>query len=373
MWVVRKLKKLISIPQVYTTTRNDYKEMKLVQYLRQWNPKLQQDEKWNLYLINPGTPLLCAHMDTRQTELSTNYNKLKWILKIKDWILKTGYCLWADDKCGVAIAMQIYEELWDNISLLFTVQEESGLHWARYFVENHKALLDSCLYCIIPDRMWGSDIIWYMNSYCSLEFQNKIADIVQFEWYKPAHGVCCDADQIRHVLNCVNMSCWYKYHHTDAEEINIDEFYNAYVAIYNILIELDEKMPIYKTPEYNQQKSINTTYRNKYTNHTTKNKNKHRPDSLWFGNFMGGENSDEEQYPDIPDDDYPPAIPLSKADREYEKEYLKKNKVGIKVDKNASTITFDNNAEMLLYSGNWEIISIPKGKYRFFKSTDALW
>lgn len=373
MWVVRKLKKLISIPQVYTNARNDYKEMKLVQYLRQWNPKLQQDEKWNLYLINPGTPLLCAHMDTRQTELSTNYNEMKWILKIKEWILKTWYCLWADDKCGIAIAMQIYEELWDAVSLLFTVQEESGLCGARYFVENHKALLDSCLYCIIPDRMWPSDIIWFMNSYCSLDFQTKIAEIAQYEWYKPAHGVCCDADQIRSVLNCVNMSCWYRYHHTDAEEVNIDDFYNAYVAIYNIVIELDEKMPVYTPPVYDSKKNIDTTYRTKYCNNTYKgSKGKNKGDSLWFWNFMDNRTDEDDEYPDIPKDGYHIQQPLVR-DSDYDNKALNGYKVGVKVNKKESTIEFDSNTEFLIYTGDWDIIEIPKGRYRFFKSTEIVW
>lgn len=364
MWVVRKLKKLISIPQVYTVTRNDYKEMKLVQYLRQWNPKLQQDEKWNLFLINPWTPLLCAHMDTRQNAEATAHNSKPWVLVINEWILKSWKCLWADDKCWVAIAMQIYEELGDEVSLLFTVQEESGLLWARYFVENNRKRLESCLYCVIPDRLWGEDIIGRQNDYCSLDFQSEVYKLTKDAGYKPARGICCDANAIKHVLNCVNMSCWYRYHHTDNEEVDIDEFYNAYVAIYNLVISMQERMPIFAEPV--QQAEVERI-KNKYTNNTTyKNRNKHTQHTLPM------------QYPDDVMRDIP-WLWWDGYDWDYDefgntafnrKELEQQNKYwcDVKVNNKKNLITFESDTEMLLKDSSWEIIEIPKWKYRFFKA-----
>ena len=45
-----------------------FSEREVIAYLKSWNPKLKQDGYGNLYLINPGTPLLNAHMDTVQSK-----------------------------------------------------------------------------------------------------------------------------------------------------------------------------------------------------------------------------------------------------------------------------------------------------------------
>ena len=77
----------------------------------------------------------------------------------------------ADDKCGIAIAMELYEKFGNKVSLLFTVGEETGGIGISGF---DKTLLKQCTYAIIPDRKGGQDIIGSHNDYCTKEFEEHI-------------------------------------------------------------------------------------------------------------------------------------------------------------------------------------------------------
>ena len=68
MSVVKKCFKLLQLRQHF----DNIPEREVVGYLRNWNRKLISDDYGNLYLINPGTPLLCAHMDTVQRQDSVD-------------------------------------------------------------------------------------------------------------------------------------------------------------------------------------------------------------------------------------------------------------------------------------------------------------
>lgn len=256
MWIAKKLKKLMKLPQVEWTIR----EKKVKEYLKSRCPKLTEDEVWNLYLINKNTPLICSHMDTVWSiEAQKLLNKVRivkpWMLlgrKNTEWIQLINNQLdsvmigddniWADDKCWIAIAMGLYEELWDKISLLFTVWEETGWRWISHFTDVYKALLDDIAYAIIPDRKWASDIIWEDNDYCTKQFQDKIYELTKDFWYKPAMWVRSDCDTLSDYINCVNISCGYYNYHTPQEYVNIGEFENAYEAIKNIVINFNEKL-----------------------------------------------------------------------------------------------------------------------------------
>lgn len=158
-------------------------EQPLKNYLLTKIPSLQEDAVGNLYLINSGTPLVCAHLDNvgssaAQQELAN--------VKVTNGILKGTKNIGADDKVGVAIALQLYANYGDKISLLFTVGEETGGIGSASFSTNYRALLESCSYCIIADRRGASDIIGVGNNYCTVEFRDAVKPILSKYGYKTA-------------------------------------------------------------------------------------------------------------------------------------------------------------------------------------------
>jgi hypothetical protein len=189
-------------------------------------------------------------MDTVQREDSVDR---LWTLRLKDWIIKAddAIILW-DDKCWIAIAMELYEKLWNKISLLFTRQEETWCNWAREFCNKHWDLVQQCKYCLVLDRRWAWDIIWYNNSYCSKEFEDELARLTKEFWYKPATGLCSDMNHIAKLINWVNLSVGYYNPHTKQEYIKCDELVNAYETARYIIKYMDWDFPIYKyKPTYN--------------------------------------------------------------------------------------------------------------------------
>ena len=240
MSVVKKCFKLLKLRQHF----DNVPEREVVAYLRNWNMKLKSDGYWNLYLINPGTPLICAHMDTVQQQDSVDR---LWTLRLNHWFIKADDAIiWGDDKCWIAIAMELYEQLWDRISLLFTRQEETGCNWARYFCTNHKDLVEQCTYSLVLDRRWGWDIIWYENAYCSKEFEDEVARLTKEFGYKPTRWFCSDTGCIAKIINWVNLSVGYYNPHTKNEYVNCNELINAYQAALYIVEHLEWDYPIYE-------------------------------------------------------------------------------------------------------------------------------
>ena len=255
MSVVKKCFRLLQLRQHFD---KGIPEREVIAYLKSWNSKLKQDEYGNLYLINPGTPLLNAHMDTVQSQACVNNLNT---LRLRNWIIsciKDAVIGW-DDKCWIAIAMEVYEKLWDKVSLLFTRQEETWANGAWAFVAKHSNLLSECKYCLTLDRRGAWDIIGYQNCYCSLEFQNEIARLTKEFGYKPEHWMLSDANKISKVLNCVNLSVGYYNPHQKTEYIKCDDLINACEAVMYIVQHLTDDYPIYKAPSYWSVKLYNNS------------------------------------------------------------------------------------------------------------------
>ena len=283
MWLVKKFKKLVTLKASATSEEDVIRH-----YLRSWNPKLKKDDDWNLYMINPWTPLICAHLDTVRGQADHNEANEKWIINIW-WVITVDgdAVLWADDRAWVAIAMQLYEDLWDNISILFCSREEIGRVGSQAFVRNHQDLLEQCQYCIIPDRANDWDIISSQNKYCSKEFEDEIAELMKPFWYKPARWVLCDADSFSGIINSVNLSVWYYWQHTKDEFIILDEFVNAYSAILYVMSTYKDKLDPYVEPT-----KVYEPYRDRYwmvdynalwkMQAKAAKKNQHERNNRWF-------------------------------------------------------------------------------------------
>lgn len=254
MWLVKKCVSLLRLKQQFPGWEKKDQidwcaEMNVIKYLRSWNKNLQMDEYGNLYLINPWTPLLCAHMDTVQRE--QHADKVNTIHLNNEWIIKwDNIIIWWDDKCWIAIAMEVYERLWNQVSLLFPRQEETGCHGSAYFCQHHSDLLQQCTYCLVLDRKFNNNIISNSNGYCSLEFQNELVRVGNVWWfdYHPEHWLCSDANNIRAYLNCVNLSVWYYEPHSEREYVVADDLKKAFNFVMHIVENLHWEWPIYVEP-----------------------------------------------------------------------------------------------------------------------------
>ena len=273
MGLTKKLLKLMHIPQeiehreqwfrtrkTWDKAKDKPREKKVAKYLKSRNPKLTEDEMWNLYLINKNTPLVCSHMDT-----VGDYDAQKQVHKIRlfhtwerinrlnaQWaeivnnlwpVIVWQANIWADDKCGIAIAMELYEQLGDKISLLFTVWEETGSYWVHHFVNNNTELLKDITYWVVADRRWNKDLICERNDYGTEDFQDKILSYIWQFWYKPETGTFSDCDTLNEYFNCFNISCGYYEAHTDQEFVNVNEFENTYKALLHLIQNYNESMP----------------------------------------------------------------------------------------------------------------------------------
>jgi len=257
MAVVKKVLKLLRLQQKCS---DQCPEREVISYLRLWNKKLNMDDYGNLYLINPGTPLICAHMDTVQKvddvdKLSTvklKDNKIKW----------DNIIIWADDKAGIALAMELYEYFGDKISLLFTRQEETGLRWSNNFCTNHKDLIEQCTYCLVLDRKNGWDIIWYENGFCWKAFDEALANHMKNWWYKSVAWGCSDTGNIWKIINAVNLSIWYYNLHTKNEYIDVPEFETALRAIADVIDSFEwADYPLYVAPPKEEPKKVTSRER----------------------------------------------------------------------------------------------------------------
>jgi len=182
---------------------------------------------------NDDVPLLCAHMDNVWHE--TNNTRLQHA-KITDGVLKGTTNIWADDKCGVAIALWLWYKNPTKVNILLTRQEETGWIWVNRFIEKHSDLLAKCKFTIIADRRWAHDIIGENNWYCTKEFQDALVEVIWKFGYAPTTWVFSDADALCEVMNSVNLSCGYYDAHTERESVNISQFENCALAV-NAIIE----------------------------------------------------------------------------------------------------------------------------------------
>ena len=367
MALLRKLKKLASLPQNFSTGR---KEKFIIQYIKSRCPSIQEDEMGNLYIMNPWTPLICAHMDTVQSPIDCQQNeKFGWpriwysrvskdisytkTLEVDATVMMCKAQLGWDDKCGIAIAMEMYEKYWDAISILFTVWEETWWKWVRHFVEKEETrkMIEQCTYCLIADRRHWYDIIGYDNSYCSKEFQDALMEIIGPMTYNfsPCIWSFSDANTLKTYMNCVNLSCGYYNPHTANDFVDIDEFQNTYNAMCSIIDELEWEYPIYK---YEPKPTTRTGYEPKPL--TYKRKDKHDGEDDWEDTWFFWPQKDKKK-----DEDE-----LDKLSIEYCKELISLNR------KNW-TLTTKQPIRLRLDKDQWiEYVALPAGVYNFCQWDD---
>lgn len=233
-------------------------EALLQAYVRKHIPDIQEDSEGNLYKITAGTPLLCAHLDNVGSEAAQDLLRTASVCKGR---LQGLANIGADDKNGVAIALQLYKHYGDRISVLFTTGEEVGGIGSSYFAKHNKELLQSCTYCIIADRRGSSDVIGAGNDYCTEEYEAAVLPILSQYGYKTATGVYCDADNLAEHINCINLSCGYYDPHTDKEYVDVAQFLNCYNAIEALVLQYNDRL----LPAIQNKYDYRTSYKYSYT------------------------------------------------------------------------------------------------------------
>lgn len=236
-----------------------HREVSNVQkYLQDWNKKLQKDEVGNLYLINPSTPLVCAHMDTvRDADDAKKVDTIMYKTATFEWDEKKftiiewdDMILGADDRAWVAIAMELYEKYWDQVSLLFTIGEESGGVGSSHFCSQHEEMVEQCTYGIIPDRKGDSDLICSKNDYGTEDFEKEILKHLWLFGFESVRWVWSDADKISRVINCFNISVGYYNQHTCKEYLIPDEMEHTLKALCYLIEHYNESLPKPEPKQY---------------------------------------------------------------------------------------------------------------------------
>ena len=233
------------------------KEKHVRDYIKGLIPEIQEDLVGNLFISNPGKPILSAHMDWVHSFDNEN------VITIKDWVIRSKNKMWlnADDRCWIAIAVATYLEDPSSCWLLFTIEEETGMQGASHFVEHSPEFLREHTYCIVLDRKGSWDIIWAANDYCSEVFETWFANVSKPFGYKPAIGVACDADNFNEEINCVNLSIGYYDAHTALENVNIVDFKHAYKTVKFMVAQpiSKSKLKVVPAERYNWWRMSKTT------------------------------------------------------------------------------------------------------------------
>lgn len=175
----------------------------------------------HIYSINPGKPLLSAHMD----QIAFGPVKNLAMGRNKNIRATNNTSLGADDKNGVFIALTLLS-WYRDLSFCFSTNEESGGGlWLSDIGEETET--NKVPFALIFDRRGNSDIIGVNNGYCTATFQSALNKIIGKYGYKPANGTFSDADYFKDYCNSVNLSCGYYGAHTRAEYSNLDDIKKA--------------------------------------------------------------------------------------------------------------------------------------------------
>lgn len=218
------------LTKLYQLNNPSYKEKKMSTavstILRSYGIKHNRTKKGIIYNLKKDTPLISCHMDSVFDEAPT---AVVW---------KKGYCygidrnykftgLGADDKNGIWIAIKLLKKHRNNISFIFSVQEEAGSRPLEDLVWKHHKELERCKYGIVLDRRGTSDIIGWGNDYCDKPFMHDVCKLGKRYGYKEAYGLWSDANILNENINVVNLSVGYFNPHTVSEYVSLRALKNA--------------------------------------------------------------------------------------------------------------------------------------------------
>lgn len=224
------LKRLLAVPSF---SRHEQEIAYLVmEHVRQRGPKrcgkAWRDKLGTVYIRKGSTepvPLVCAHLDTVY-----NWNQVQIVEQ--DGLL-VGYGpdgtrsgIGGDDRCGVAICLQLLERL-DNIAVALFAQEEIGYVGAR----NAEAGFFGSVGSIVEFDAPATGLVSYSAGGQRLfenngEFiQTALPVLRRFGFVGFQHHPFTDVTGLRQrfPISCLNVSAGYHNWHSDHESVNISE------------------------------------------------------------------------------------------------------------------------------------------------------
>ncbi len=230
---IKLLKEVFSIPSKST---NEEKMIAFVsKKLDKMNIEYTIDKLGNIYNINnKKLPLLCAHMDTVQTDIDVN---LVDLINFNNGMIVGEGVIGGDDKCGVYIILDLLKNN-HKVNFLFSVREEIGCDGAIEFITNND--ITGIPYGLILDRNGNSDIICYEDEYGTKEFEEVLLTIGKVFGFSKARGVLSDADVLSSDISCANISVGYYKAHTKDEYVILSDLQNTLNFIHHILNNVKE-------------------------------------------------------------------------------------------------------------------------------------
>lgn len=219
----------------------------IIKKLTEMGVSFTKDKSGNIYNLDyPNKPLLNAHMDTVQKHEDV---ELARFIRIMDYefindkkekknikILRGCGVLGGDDKCGVYIILEILSK-YKEVNFIFSVGEEIGCTGitALMAVEENKKKMEKMLYGLTLDRRYAGNIICKNNSYGTQEFQDAIQEALKDFGYKPETGSCSDANHIKEVMSCCNLSVGYYEPHSTSEYVILRDLLNTLNGVEKII------------------------------------------------------------------------------------------------------------------------------------------
>lgn len=224
------LKRLLAVPSL---SRQEHRMVEFVmEHVRQRGPKRcgkAWSDKLGTVYIRKGTtepvPVVCAHLDT--------VYDWKQVKVVEQDGLLVGYGpdgtrsgIGGDDRCGVAICLQLLERF-DNIAVTLFAQEEIGYVGAR----NADAGFFGSVGSIVEFDAPATGLVSYSAGEHRLfenngEFiQTAMPVLRRFGYIHFQHHPFTDVTGLRQrfPISCLNVSCGYYDWHTDHEFVKIND------------------------------------------------------------------------------------------------------------------------------------------------------
>jgi tripeptide aminopeptidase len=214
---------------LYTTHSPSLQETKISALVRgeldTMKIKYDVDKLGQIWKINPGKPLMIAHMDQVQKTACVKVMTFKnSIYGFDDKGKLSG--LGADDKNGIYIILNMIEKFRDDMSFIFSVGEEIGGR-LYHVLDNINLTPEIAPYGLIFDRKGSSDIIGSSNNYCCDDLEKAVEVLSGNMKYKASYGTFSDCDELAKWIPCVNLSCGYYDAHSENEHTKVGDLFRA--------------------------------------------------------------------------------------------------------------------------------------------------
>lgn len=203
--------------KLYQLTQEELR-IQIINECRSAKIPVKSDKYGNIWSItHEGAPTFVAHLDTvlhddklYKVKVAITGNKL----------FRPGNILGADDRAGVNLILNHKS----HINFLFTLDEEIGGKGAKAVSDEQEFIEDAkkSTFFIELDRRGSGDIIGSKHGYCD----DGLATLIQgtLDGYKESYGVYTDIDELREIMQGVNLSVGYEKAHSVNEYLDIAAF-----------------------------------------------------------------------------------------------------------------------------------------------------